>query len=113
MGEHEVMREAIGAADELDNGAMTEDGLIQTNLRVVKVIPVLYEVQLPFTERRSREGLAKRPGDEVTYQTGEVRNGHGRCSGAVVTVQIGTSADIDIDFRDGFKTGLAGLSGGR
>lgn len=39
-------------------------------------------------------------GDETaTYQSGTVTNGYGSCSGAYVTVQKGTSADVDVKFK--------------
>lgn len=69
---------------------------ISTQIEVVEVHPVLAEVQLPIKELRgSKVGVLS----DAAWQSGEVRNGHGRCSGAEVTVQIGTSADIEIDFE--------------
>jgi hypothetical protein len=75
---------------------------IDARIPVVATDRILSVVSLPLTEHRllaSGYALAAAPRDQsATYQSGEVQNGYGRCSGAEVTVQIGTSADINVDF---------------
>ncbi len=76
-----------------ENGTSTK---ISTDVDVVSIEPVLARVELPITDhtRSQLMDLA-----DASFETGEARHGHGRCSGAEVTVQIGTSADIEIDFE--------------
>ena len=74
---------------------------ISTDLDVVSIHPVLERIDFPIVDRTMMSRLARDgEGDtDAAFETGEVRHGHGRCSGAVVSVQIGTSADIEIDFE--------------
>lgn len=76
--------------------------LITTSIEVVTVDAVLRQVALPIQEMRKTHRVARpllaADDTSATYQYGEVENGYGRCYGGEVTVQIGTSADINIDF---------------
>jgi hypothetical protein len=77
--------------------------VINAPIEVVESLPVLPLLNLPIRENAARRlrstALAAARDTSATYQYGEAENGYGRCYGGEVTVQIGTAADINIDFN--------------
>lgn len=72
---------------------------LTTEIEIVAVESVLAPAEIQIRDLVPRGSTNYARPMSATYEYGEVRNGHGRCAEAGITVQIGTSGEIEVDFE--------------